>query len=61
MMTNVIKMPRARRARAEHQTLCRSGFHKWKVETSGRFDVKQGKLLAAEVCSRCGERSTRLL
>ena len=43
----------ARRARADRQTLCRSGFHPWQLLTDRRFDVKAGKLLTAEVCSRC--------
>ena len=30
--------------------------HKWQVERNARFDVKQGKLLTAEVCTRCGEK-----
>ncbi len=58
---NVIRLRDARRLRADRQTLCRSGFNKWKVETSGRFDVKQGKLLTVERCRRCGEQRTRLL
>ena len=59
-MTTVIKLRDARRARADRQTLCRSGFHRWQVETHARFDVREGKLLTAEVCSRCGEKRTRL-
>ncbi len=60
-MPNVVKFSIARRARADHKTLCRAGFHKWQVETAGRFDVKQGKLLTVERCRRCGEQRTRLL
>jgi hypothetical protein len=52
---NIIRLRDARRARAEYKTLCRAGFHKWQVETSGRFDVKQGRLLTVERCRRCGE------
>ena len=58
-MTTVVKLQTARRARADRQTLCRSGFHRWQVETHARFDVREGKLLTAEVCSRCGEKRTR--
>jgi hypothetical protein len=58
-MTNVVKLNAARRLRADYQILCRSGFHKWQVETGGRFDVKQGKLLTAERCWRCGEQRVR--
>jgi hypothetical protein len=57
--TAVIKLRDARQTRSHRQTLCRSGFHKWQVETNGRFDVKQGKLLTAERCRRCGEQRIR--
>ena len=56
---NVIRLRDARRARADRQTLCRSGFHKWQVLADRRFDVKAGKLLTAEVCHRCGEKRVR--
>jgi hypothetical protein len=59
-MTHVIKLRDARQTRAHRQTLCRSGFHKWQVETNGRFDVRQGKLLTVERCRRGGEQRTRL-
>ena len=59
-MTHVIQLREARRARADRRTLCRSGFHKWQLVADRRFDVREGKLLTAEVCSRCGEKRTRL-
>lgn len=59
-MGTVIKLKAIRRQRAEHKTLCRSGFHKWKPVAEGRFDVKQGKLLTAERCTHCGQTRTRL-
>lgn len=34
-------------------TLCRSGFHKWKIVKEKQFDVKQGKLLTVYQCKRC--------
>ena len=37
------------------KTLCKSGFHKWTIETENQFDVKQGKLVTMEKCSRCGK------
>ncbi len=58
-MTAVIKLATARRARADRRTLCRSGFHKWQVMADRRFDVKEGKLLTAERCRRCGEQRVR--
>jgi hypothetical protein len=36
------------------KTLCRSGFHKWEVDKSKPFAVKQGKLLTVYKCKRCG-------
>jgi len=36
-------------------TLCKSNFHKWKVDTNTDFAVKQGKLLTRYVCVRCGK------
>ena len=36
------------------KTLCKSGFHKWKVQADNVFDVKQGKLVTAYICQRCG-------
>ena len=35
-------------------TLCRRGFHKWEVDNSKPFAVKQGKLLTVYRCIRCG-------
>lgn len=35
-------------------TLCKSGFHKWQIDSEGRFDVKTGKLMTLSRCARCG-------
>lgn len=63
-MSNIVKLDAVRREKRQNKadglTLCRSGFHKWQVETGQRFDVKQGKLVTTERCARCGERRTRL-
>lgn len=37
------------------KTLCKSGFHKWKIVQQQRFDVKQGKLVTVYRCERCGQ------
>jgi len=42
-------------------TLCRSGFHKWVIESEKKFDVKQGKLVTAYKCSRCGVTKNKAL
>jgi hypothetical protein len=39
-------------------TLCRHGHHKWRIDASTRFDVKQGKLLTLIKCERCGAERT---
>ncbi len=58
-MGNVVNLANVRRekrqSKADGLTLCRSGFHKWQVVPGQRFDVKQGKLVTTERCSRCNE------
>jgi len=39
--------------------LCRSGHHKWSVDTTTQFDSKAGKLVTKERCLRCGKTRTR--
>ncbi len=51
-------LPFKRKTAAEKhkgKTLCRSGFHKWKIVTAKRFDVKQGQLVTVFRCQRCGK------
>jgi hypothetical protein len=43
------------------RSLCRDGFHKWKIVTKQQFDVKQGRLVTKSVCTRCGKEKTELL
>lgn len=56
----VFKRPTAK-DKNQGQTLCRHGYHKWKVVTSKKFDVKAGKLVTVLRCERCGTEKTRLL
>lgn len=61
-MSNVIPFPNAKdrkKIASKQKTLCRSGYHKWEVDNSNQFDVKQGRLLTTERCSRCGKTRTR--
>lgn len=44
--------------RHKGKNLCRSGFHKWEVLKEKKFDVKQGKLVTAYHCKRCGKQKT---
>jgi hypothetical protein len=54
-MGEVLKFQRRKpAARGEGLTLCRHGFHKWRVVQDRRFDVKQGKLVTSYRCERCG-------
>ena len=54
-MGDVIKFKRpSLREKSDGRTLCASGFHKWKVVTEKRFDVKRGRLATVEKCARCG-------
>ena len=39
-------------------TLCLSGFHKWKVDNSAAFAVREGKLLTRYICERCKKTKT---
>ena len=48
------------REKAEGKTLCKSGFHKWKIMNERKFDVKQGKLVTLRRCERCGKEKTEL-
>lgn len=41
------------------KTLCREGFHKWKVVTNNKFDTKQGKLVTVYECARCGKQKVK--
>ena len=34
--------------------LCVHGFHKWEVISDNKFDVREGKLITAYRCKRCG-------
>jgi hypothetical protein len=54
-MGDVVKIKSFKRARADGKVLCTSGFHKWKLQTDRRFDVKRGELVSSERCERCGE------
>lgn len=54
-MSNVVNLRKFKQKRADGKTLCTSGFHKWEVQATRRFDVKHGKLVTLEKCKRCGE------
>jgi hypothetical protein len=41
------------------KTLCRHGHHKWVVDKTRQFDVKQGRLVTRYRCARCGKQRVR--
>jgi len=40
------------------KTLCRHGFHQWRIVTERRFYVKRGKPATLYRCGRCGTEKT---
>ena len=58
MTADVVKFPGAKarkKNKAKQKTLCNSGFHKWSIDKTKQFDVKQGRLVTLERCVRCAE------
>jgi len=43
------------------RTLCKSGFHKWRIIQAKQFDVKQGRLVTLYQCPRCGKTKTEAI
>ncbi|MBX2807196.1 MAG: hypothetical protein KTR20_01075 [Cellvibrionaceae bacterium] len=41
-------------------SLCRDGFHKWRVLANKQFDVKEGKLVTRYRCERCNKEKVEL-
>jgi hypothetical protein len=61
-MGQIVKFKRpSLQEKAGGKTLCKSGFHKWKVITARKFDVKQGRLVTLRRCERCGKETTTTL
>ena len=40
-------------------SLCRHGHHKWEIDKTRRFDVKEGRLVTLYRCARCGKQRVR--
>lgn len=60
-MDNIIPFKKpAPSEKHRNKTLCRSGFHKWRVVQDRSFDVKRGKLVTVYRCERCGATKTAL-
>ncbi|GAB4289430.1 MAG: hypothetical protein Kow0096_02360 [Thiohalomonadaceae bacterium] len=45
-------------AKHKGKTLCKSGFHRWEIQTARPFDVKLGRLVTLYRCARCGATKT---
>ncbi|MGD8308227.1 MAG: hypothetical protein PVG98_02210 [Chromatiales bacterium] len=43
------------------RTLCRNNHHKWETLKERRFDVKRGRLVTVERCTRCGTTRVRAI
>lgn len=58
-MASILPFKRTRLSeKHKGKSLCREGFHKWKINQNKQFDVRQGKLVTVYVCERCGQRKT---
>jgi hypothetical protein len=61
-MSQIVKFRKpSLREKAEGKTLCRSGFHKWRVMADRTFDVRRGRLITLMRYARCGKEQTKLL
>jgi hypothetical protein len=60
-MSNVVQFKKpSLKSKHKGKTLCKSGFHKWKIVSNAKFDVKQGKLVTVSKCERCGATKNEL-
>lgn len=57
-MSNIL--PFKKKAAARKSVLCLNNHHRWKVSKQNQFDVKQGKLVTIEKCTRCAKTRTVL-
>ncbi len=54
-MAEILPFKRPRAAEKHRgKTLCASGFHRWETVAGDPFDVKQGRLVTRQRCTRCG-------
>jgi hypothetical protein len=59
-LADVVPFKRPSQApRQKGKTLCRNGHHKWRVDKTRQFDVKQGRLVTRYRCERCGKEKVR--
>lgn len=62
IVTNIVpfKKPSKRKV-AEGKTLCKNGFHAWKIDKAKQFDTKQGRLVTVYKCKRCGATKSKAI
>ena len=59
-MSNILPFKKPKPSeKHKHKTLCRHGFHKWKVWNEKQFDVRQGRLVTVYRCERCGKQKVK--
>lgn len=59
MTGNVVRFKKpSLKEKAKGKTLCGRGFHKWVIDQTKQFDLKQGKLITIQRCKRCSETKT---
>jgi len=57
-MSNIL--PFKKKKTSGGNIMCKNNHHKWKVVKDQQFDVKSGKLVTVERCSRCKKTRNRL-
>lgn len=55
------KKPTVKKAKTKGNTLCKQGHHKWRIVSSQKFDVKEGRLVTVYQCERCGQRKVKAI
>lgn len=58
-MGEIIKLKRpSAQERHKGKFLCTRGFHRWEIVKERPFDVKSGRLVTHQRCTRCGATRT---
>lgn len=61
-MADILKFKKpSPKDRNKGKTLCLHDFHKWKIVSERKFDVKRGRLVTLYRCERCGKEKTELV
>ena len=61
-MGEVVQFRRMKPGQKAHgRTLCKHGFHKWRIWKEKDFDVKQGRLVTVLRCARCDSTKTQAM